>query len=56
MTSNIPGAGPASRRSFKPEFVNRLDDIVEFAPLTREQIGEIVDLQVARADQARARA
>jgi ATP-dependent Clp protease ATP-binding subunit ClpB len=27
--------------------VNRLDDIVEFASLTREQIGEIVDLQVA---------
>jgi len=33
--------------SFKPEFVNRLDDIVEFASLTREQIGSIVDLQVA---------
>ena len=33
---------------FKPEFVNRLDDIVRFHPLTREQISEIVDLQVAR--------
>ncbi len=33
---------------FKPEFVNRLDDIVEFEPLTREQLGQIVDLQVAR--------
>jgi ATP-dependent Clp protease ATP-binding subunit ClpB len=33
---------------FKPEFVNRLDDIVRFAPLTREQISEIVELQVAR--------
>jgi ATP-dependent Clp protease ATP-binding subunit ClpB len=33
---------------FKPEFVNRLDDIVRFHPLTREQIAEIVDLQVAR--------
>ncbi|HTR73015.1 MAG TPA: AAA family ATPase, partial [Solirubrobacteraceae bacterium] len=32
---------------FKPEFVNRLDDIVRFHSLTREQIGEIVDLQVA---------
>jgi ATP-dependent Clp protease ATP-binding subunit ClpB len=32
--------------NFKPEFVNRLDDIVEFEPLTREQIGQIVDLQV----------
>ncbi len=33
---------------FKPEFVNRLDDVVRFHPLTREQIAEIVDLQVAR--------
>ncbi len=33
---------------FKPEFINRLDDIVRFYPLTREQISEIVDLQVAR--------
>ncbi len=32
---------------FKPEFVNRLDDIVRFTPLTREQLGEIVELQVA---------
>ena len=40
-------AGPASRHAFKPEFINRLDDIVEFEPLTRAQIGEIVDLQVA---------
>jgi ATP-dependent Clp protease ATP-binding subunit ClpB len=33
---------------FKPEFINRLDDIVRFEALTREQISEIVDLQVAR--------
>jgi ATP-dependent Clp protease ATP-binding subunit ClpB len=32
---------------FKPEFVNRLDDVVRFAPLTREQLGEIVELQVS---------
>jgi ATP-dependent Clp protease ATP-binding subunit ClpB len=31
---------------FKPEFINRLDDIVRFTPLSREQIGEIVDLQL----------
>jgi ATP-dependent Clp protease ATP-binding subunit ClpB len=31
---------------FKPEFVNRLDDVVRFHPLTREQIAEIVELQV----------
>jgi ATP-dependent Clp protease ATP-binding subunit ClpB len=33
---------------FKPEFINRLDDIVRFKALTREQISEIVELQVAR--------
>jgi ATP-dependent Clp protease ATP-binding subunit ClpB len=32
---------------FKPEFINRLDDIVRFKALTREQISEIVDLQVS---------
>jgi ATP-dependent Clp protease ATP-binding subunit ClpB len=33
---------------FKPEFINRLDDIVRFHSLSREQITEIVDLQVKR--------
>jgi ATP-dependent Clp protease ATP-binding subunit ClpB len=33
---------------FKPEFINRLDDVVRFDPLSREQISEIVELQVAR--------
>src|SRR6202042_724254 len=47
MTSNIPGGRAGVEASFKPEFINRLDDIVEFEPLTRDQIGEIVDLQVA---------
>jgi ATP-dependent Clp protease ATP-binding subunit ClpB len=47
MTSNIPGGRAGVEAGFKPEFINRLDDIVEFAPLTRQQIGEIVDLQVA---------
>ncbi len=52
MTSNIRVGGYPNLRAgveahFKPEFINRLDDIVEFHPLTREQIAEIVDLQVA---------
>jgi ATP-dependent Clp protease ATP-binding subunit ClpB len=46
MTSNIPGGRAGVEANFKPEFVNRLDDIVEFHALTREQIGEIVDIQV----------
>jgi ATP-dependent Clp protease ATP-binding subunit ClpB len=48
MTSNIPGGRAGVESYFKPEFINRLDDIVEFEPLTREQLGRIVDLQVAR--------
>jgi ATP-dependent Clp protease ATP-binding subunit ClpB len=48
MTSNIPGGRAGVELRFKPEFVNRLDDIVEFDPLTREQLSSIVDLQVAR--------
>src|SRR4051812_7878039 len=48
MTSNIPGGRAGVDAQFKPEFINRLDDIVEFAPLSREQLREIVDLQVAR--------
>jgi ATP-dependent Clp protease ATP-binding subunit ClpB len=46
MTSNIPGGRAGVEASFKPEFVNRLDDIVEFAPLSREQLGAIVSIQV----------
>ncbi|MEA2440834.1 MAG: ATP-dependent Clp protease ATP-binding subunit ClpB [Thermoleophilaceae bacterium] len=48
MTSNIPGGRAGVEAQFKPEFINRLDDIVEFAQLTREEIGQIVDVQVAR--------
>jgi ATP-dependent Clp protease ATP-binding subunit ClpB len=48
MTSNIPGGRAGVEASFKPEFVNRLDDIVEFAPLSRDELTEIVHLQVER--------
>jgi ATP-dependent Clp protease ATP-binding subunit ClpB len=56
MTSNLAvpaDAGDTALRMaliahFKPEFINRLDDIVRFEALTREQISEIVELQVAR--------
>jgi ATP-dependent Clp protease ATP-binding subunit ClpB len=47
MTSNVPNEA-AMRETFRPEFLNRIDEIVEFEPLTRDQIGEIVDLQLAR--------
>jgi ATP-dependent Clp protease ATP-binding subunit ClpB len=47
MTSNIR-TPEALREHFRPEFLNRIDEIVQFAPLSREQIGEIVDLQLER--------
>jgi ATP-dependent Clp protease ATP-binding subunit ClpB len=48
MTSNIPGGRDGAELTFKPEFINRLDDIVEFDSLSREQLREIVNVQVAR--------
>jgi ATP-dependent Clp protease ATP-binding subunit ClpB len=54
MTSNIPvsATGDDMRAEltshFKPEFINRLDDIVRFDALSREQLSEIVDLQLQR--------
>ncbi len=47
MTSNIRSA-EAMREHFRPEFLNRIDEIVVFAALTREQLGEIVELQLER--------
>src|SRR5213595_1449957 len=47
MTSNIRSAD-ALRDVFRPEFLNRIDEIVEFQPLTRDQLADIVDLQLAR--------
>ena len=47
MTSNIRSPEPL-RELFRPEFLNRIDEIVEFQPLTREQLAEIVELQLAR--------
>jgi ATP-dependent Clp protease ATP-binding subunit ClpB len=60
MTSNIRLEGDDVRQAlqehFKPEFINRLDDIVVFEPLSREQLGEIVLLQTRRvSDQLAAR-
>ncbi|MBO1753899.1 ATP-dependent chaperone ClpB [Allobranchiibius sp. CTAmp26] len=37
----------AVRTSFKPEFLNRLDEVVIFDPLSRAELARIVDLQVA---------
>jgi ATP-dependent Clp protease ATP-binding subunit ClpB len=47
MTSNIRSA-ESMREHFRPEFLNRIDEIVELQPLSRDQIGEIVELQLGR--------
>jgi ATP-dependent Clp protease ATP-binding subunit ClpB len=47
MTSNIRTV-ESMREHFRPEFLNRIDEIVEFKALSREQLGEIVDLQLER--------
>jgi ATP-dependent Clp protease ATP-binding subunit ClpB len=39
------------RDHFKPEFLNRVDEIIVFRSLTREQLGAIVDIQVRRLQQ-----
>jgi len=39
------------RHSFKPEFLNRVDDVVVFRPLTRDDLAHIVDLQLAHVAQ-----
>jgi ATP-dependent Clp protease ATP-binding subunit ClpB len=50
MTSNVRSAD-ALRDVFRPEFLNRIDEVIEFKPLTKEQIGEIVELQLERLRQ-----
>lgn len=52
LTSNLGAGGTheqimdAVKMAFKPEFINRLDDVVIFDPLTSEQLRGIVDIQV----------
>ncbi|HEU0305238.1 MAG TPA: AAA family ATPase, partial [Gaiellaceae bacterium] len=47
MTSNIRSSNELRDR-FRPEFLNRVDEVVTFEPLTREQLADIVELQLAR--------
>ena len=46
MTSNA--SREMLRKTFRPEFLNRIDDIITFQPLTQEQIAEVVELQMKR--------
>lgn len=62
LTSNLGAGGTreqmmdAVKRAFKSEFVNRLDDVVIFDPLSEEQLTHIVDIQIAQlADRLSAR-
>ena len=52
LTSNLGAGGTkeevmeAVKRNFKPEFINRLDDVVMFEPLTSDLLSGIVDIQL----------
>ena len=52
LTSNLGAGGTkeevmeAVKRNFKPEFINRLDDVVMFEPLTADLLSGIVDIQL----------
>ncbi|MDO8395091.1 MAG: AAA family ATPase, partial [Dietzia sp.] len=52
LTSNLGAGGSreqtmdAVKRAFKPEFINRLDDVVMFDSLSEEQLESIVDIQI----------
>ncbi len=46
----------ALKSTFRPEFLNRIDEIIIFSPLTLEQMGEIVDLQMKEVQRALERA
>ncbi|UZG57510.1 ATP-dependent chaperone ClpB [Rhodococcus opacus] len=54
LTSNLGAGGSreqvmdAVRHAFKPEFINRLDDVVVFESLTEEQLESIVDIQLTQ--------
>jgi len=47
MTSNVRSA-VAMRDHFRPEFLNRIDEIVEFEPLSRDQLADVAELQLQR--------
>ena len=47
MTSNVRSS-EAMKDQFRPEFLNRIDEIIEFHALSKEHIGEIVELQLAQ--------
>ncbi|MCF2589673.1 ATP-dependent chaperone ClpB [Prevotella hominis] len=46
MTSNA--SREMLKKTFRPEFLNRIDDIITFKPLTQEQIAKVVELQMNR--------
>jgi len=47
LTSNLKGED-ALKAHFRPEFLNRLDEVLEYRPLEKEQLHSIVDVQLAR--------
>jgi ATP-dependent Clp protease ATP-binding subunit ClpB len=56
LTSNLGAGGTeeqvmaAVRSAFKPEFINRLDDVIVFDPLNPDELVQIVDIQLSQLD------
>ncbi|NOT31164.1 MAG: AAA domain-containing protein, partial [Planctomycetes bacterium] len=50
MTSNLRSEAEVKGR-FRPEFINRLDEVIVYKPLARAEIAKIVDVQVKRLEQ-----
>lgn len=48
--AKVAGVNEVVRQAFKPEFINRLDDIVVFSPLSTDDLGQIVSLQIDRLE------
>jgi ATP-dependent Clp protease ATP-binding subunit ClpC len=48
LTSNIDGRSSELSKFFSPEFMNRLDEIIPFAPLGRDDVASIAELELAK--------
>jgi ATP-dependent Clp protease ATP-binding subunit ClpC len=48
LTSNVDGQASELGKVFSPEFLNRLDDVIPFAPLCRNDVASIAELELAK--------
>jgi ATP-dependent Clp protease ATP-binding subunit ClpB len=48
MTSNIPGGRMGAEEHFRPEFINRLDEVVVFRPLIKDDLVTIIEYELSK--------